>query len=326
MPDTSFRSGSVAIPAGVMDFRVPLSMLGFTPASAIVSVRTPNADAPFVTAIVVGTIEESGFSVALTAEVGEGYKLDYTVFSDGIIIPVAGDTLAANYDDLFKTVSRFLGYDSTALTDAQTEEVDSYIQSGIRNFYYPPKTAEGVDVDFEWSFTHQHGSIVTEAGEGSYMLPNGFGRIAGQIAIEGEYGPQIPIIPYGSVMALRQRETKGRPRYAAYTSEQAYGSKGQLKKLYLYPTPDKAYTLSFECDADTGKIDAVNRPFPLGGAMFAELIKESCLAVAEQMANDEEGLHTKKFTELLISSIQRDRKSSAQNFGNLGDPECHAWD
>jgi hypothetical protein len=53
--------------------------------------------------------------------------------------------------------------------------------------------------------------------------------------------------------------------------------------------------------------------------MFAELITESCLAVAEQRANDEAGIHTDIFNRLLVSMIARDRKSGAQNYGMIGD-------
>ena len=117
---------------------------------------------------------------------------------------------------------------------------------------------------------------------------------------------------------MRNRSSQtGRPRFAAVESVNEFGERGQRKSLILFPTPDREYSLAFKGDADTGKIDAEQHTMPLGGAMFAELIMESCLAVAEQKANDEIGLHTQNFNSLLVSTIQRDRKSGAQNFGRM---------
>ena len=318
-----FKSGTRQIPAAAEDFAVTGLALSFTPESVLVNVRQPAADAPIIMAYVTGDPTTSGFTVAFSAPVpSAGYLLDFTVFSADASPVVAGDTLAASYADLKNAVARFLGYDPSALTTSQTTEVDGYIQSGIRNFYYPPKM-EGVDEHFEWSFIRQTGSIATSAGVGSYFLPDGFGRVAGQISVAGDFGPTIPVIPYGEIVKMRERAVQpDRPRFAAFTAEQAFGTRGQAKKIHLFPTPDKEYTLNFVCDADTGRIDPVNRPFPLGGAMFAELVVESCLAVAEQRADDEAGLHTQKFHELLVSFIARDRKSSAQDFGDIGDPEA----
>lgn len=319
-----FFSGTKPLPAATLDYVVTGLALPFTPTSVSVSIRLPTSEADVISAHVVGTPTSDGFSVALSAPIPAsptGYLLDYTAFEESDGSTVAGDTLAASYSSLKSEVATFLGYDPAHLTEGQAAQIDGYIQSGIRNFYYPPKTAEGVDEHFEWSFIRQAGSVAAEAGVSSYSLPDGFGRIAGQIEVADDIGPTIPIIPYGELMQMRSRGIVGRPRFAAVAAAQAFGSRGQSKTIYLFPTPDKAYTLNFVCDADTGKIDAVSRPFPLGGAMFAELVTESCLAVAEQRANDEEGLHSKKFAELLVSMIARDRKSSAQCFGDIGDPE-----
>lgn len=325
----SFKTGTKAIPATATTLAVTGLSLNFEPKTVLVSVRQPLADADIITAYVTGTPTTDGFTVAFSAPLpSSGYTLDWTAFSDGASQAVAGDTLATSYTELRGIVAKFLGYNPASLTEAQDTEVDGYIQSGIRNFYYPPKM-DGVDDSFEWSFIRQTGGVETAAGVGSYQLPDGFGRIAGQISVEGEYGTMIPIVPYGDIVRMRGRgiaASNERPRFAAVVAEQAFGERGQSKRLHLWPTPDRAYTLSFVCDADTGRIDAEERPFPLGGAMFSELIIESCLAVAEQRANDEEGLHTKKFNELAVSMIARDRKSSAQEFGDIGDPDGRGWD
>lgn len=320
MANITFRCGSKSIPSGVDELAVTGLLLPFTPDSVIVSVRQPSASADIITGYVVGTPTADGFSVALSAATrAEGYVLDWTA-TDGSEQSVESDTLAVSYLDLQKVVAKFLGYDYDNLLDSQRDEIDSYIQSGVRNFYYPPKM-EGVDESFEWSFIRQRGAVVTEAGVDTYPLPEGFGRVAGQLEYEGIRKNTVPVIPYGDVYHMLQSNGSrvGAPRFAAVVHEQAFTTRGQSKRLVLFPRPDAAYTLRFTCDSDTGKLDPELRPFPLGGPMFSELVIESCLSVAEQRANDETGIHTENFNKLLVSMISRDRRFSAQEFGAVGD-------
>lgn len=327
---SKFKCGTFAIPVDTTAFSVSAN-IGFVPDSLQLHVRQPSQDNDIVSANLIGNATETGFSVALTASAPTtGYVLDWVAFSENGATPiVAGDTLAISYDELKKAVARFLGYDVANLTNAQKDEVDDYIQSGVRNFYYPPKM-EGVDENFEWSFLRQAGAVTTSSGISDYALPDGFGRITGQlrIATDSNHGPRpnIVVIPYGEIKAMLDgKQERGTPKFASYISLRAYGERGQSKKLVLYPIPDGEYAIDFDCDADNGKIDSEERPFPLGGAMFSELIKESCLAVAEREANDEEGVHTASFNRLLVSSIGRDRKSGAHNYGFIGVQDAPRW-
>lgn len=90
--------------------------------------------------------------------------------------------------------------------------------------------------------------------------------------------------------------------------------------MLLAPIPDTTYTLSFDADADTGRLSSELRPFPLGGSRFAELVVESCLAAAEQRANDEVGIHTQNFQRQLIAAIAKDRKTGAAVYGQMSRP------
>lgn len=313
----TFLTGTRPIASGLTEMTVSGLSLSFAPSCVLVNVRQPSDDSPLVSAYVVGTPTQDGFSVAFSSPVTKtGYILDFTAFSEGGGQHVDGDSLAVSYEDLKKSVSRFLGYDPASLSDRQASEVDDIIQSGIRNFYYPP-ALNGVDANFEWSFIRQDGTVMTADGVSVYELPNGFGRMAGQIRVDGDCGKTIPLIPFGDIMRMISSHERGRPRFASVVFDKTFGDRGQKKRLYLFPEPDREYSLSFRCDADTGKIDAKDNPFPLGGPMYAELVRESCLAQAEQTANDEIGLHTQNFNTLLVSMIQRDRKDGAQNFGRM---------
>jgi len=315
MASKCFQSGTQAIPVGATDVAITGLALPFTPVSATVNVRQPTTSAGLITAYITSTPTADGFNATLSSPPAvSGYLIDFTLFGDDPYTPTDDTSLAVSYTDLKKSVATFLGYDPDALTTKQGNEVDDYIQAGVRQFYYPPMT-EGSDPAFEWDFLRQEGTLVTTSGVADYRLPDGTNRIFGQLQVQGEVTPSIPLISYGDLMAMRSRPVTGIPHCAAFAAESVFGEKGQMRKLLLYPTPEKAMTIKFRCDADSGKLNATTRPFPLGGAMFSELITESCLAIAEQRANDESGIHTAKFAQLLASMIQRDRRTSATNYG-----------
>ena len=324
---SKFRCGVESVAQGSAELTFSVD-IGFVPESLHVQVRQPEADADLIDAKVIGTPTASGFTVALSSPAtADGYLLDWTAFkSDGGEIG-GGDTLAVTYSDLAKSVSKFLGYDHANLTDEQKDEVDCIIQSGVRNFYYPP-AMDGVDPNFEWSFLKMEGSVVTAPGVSEYLLPDGFNRFSGAIIIKDAENFQFRnafIVPYGNVKSMLDNGHRtGVPHYAASLGVNQYGEKGQLRKLYLYPVPDAAYTLDFSADMDFGRLSDEN-PFPLGGAMYAELLRESCLAVAERDTNDEEGIHLAAFNRLIVSTIARDRKASAQNFGFIGVQDAPRW-
>ena len=319
-----FYSGNTPIPSGVDELTISDLELSFVPASVQVSIRQPDADADIINGYVAGDLSTDGFKVIFSATIPQtGYSIDWVAYKGGIGPAPGEDTLQLGYADLKKSVSRFLGYNPSALNEMQEDEVDGYIQSGLRNFYYPPKM-EGTDENFEWSFLKMSGEVQLTAGVGEYRLPNGFGRIAGQLIFkDAQARKTLPVIPYGDVkqMVENSPNNTGRPRFAAVISEKAFGTKGQYKNLIVFPKPDKDYCLEVVGDSDCGKLDEETNIYPLGGAMFSELVEESCLAIAEQKANDEMGLHTLKFNSLLISMIARDRKSTAQVFGKVGDPK-----
>ena len=315
-----FRCGSYSIPSGVAEVTLTGLALPFTPKTVLVSVRQPATDADLISAYVTGAPTSAGFSAALSAETpAAGYTLDWQAFETDEQAYVDGESLAVSYTDLMKAVARFLGYDYDNLTAAQTEECDFCVQSGVRNFYRPAALAS-----HEWAFLKLDGAVQTAEGTEDYLLPDGMGNIAGQLAFDpAERRRSVVVIPFGEIEMLRRRPATGAPLFAAVVSTNLMGGNGQRKRLCLYPTPDKAYTLSFRADADQGKLDATTRPYPLGGYAYAELVLESCLSIAEQRVNDEAGLHTQNFNALLESAVTRDFRQWAQNFGFMGD--THDW-
>lgn len=321
-----FVSGVASVPVGRDAFAVSGLGLGFVPVSVIVRVRQPAAEADIIDAYLVGAPTADGFSVALSspAEV-EGYSLDWLAAGNGRSGEIAGQSLAVDYATLCQEVAHFLGYGTGALTDAQKSEVDRYVQSGVRQFYFPPQP-EGAEADFEWDFLTREGEIELAAGETDYLLPADFGRFAGPVIVSGEREP-LRVVPHADLVRARALDPSatGTPRLASVISSATWGDGGQDRALVVWPKPSAPVEVSFTCVSAGAKLDEKDNPFPLGGPEHAELVIESCLAVAEQRANDETGAHTAKFQQLLAAMAQRSRRSGAHEFGSVGDPDAFMW-
>jgi len=237
-------------------------------------------------------------------------------------------TLSITYADLQEEVGSFLHYgaDVSNWSAEEFKQVDRLIQSGIRQFYYPPAT-EGVELGYRWSFLTPTSTLVTVADDYDYDLPDDYGSMNGQLQFETDttYIRGIVQVSVGKLLELRQDEDDtNEPRYFATRSKNSDGSSGQRHEILFWPTPDAAYTLTYRYDAYAGKLIPDTFPYPLGGMKFAECITESCLAVAEKRGNDEDGFHGQEFQRLLAAAVSLDRRNGAQRFGQMGGGEDNA--
>ncbi|MFO7936001.1 MAG: hypothetical protein R6V06_00085 [Kiritimatiellia bacterium] len=228
-------------------------------------------------------------------------------------------TLSTTYTDLMNAVRVFLGYASD--DSVNDKEVNLYVQSGMRQFYYPD-AVEGVDPGFEWSFLKPTTTLDTVADTAAYVLPDTLGRVIGCFHFE----PNIHIRPISVVseaMVLSKQQGSliaGVPVIACIRHTDSTGASGQRQEAVFWPTPGAAYTLTYRFEAYANKLSEDN-PYPLGGMKHSELLLESCLAIAEQRANDEAGVHTEKFHRMLITATKRDLKNGAVYYGNMGQPD-----
>lgn len=313
-----YQSGALAVESGLLEKTVSGLSFPCAPASVSVSLRLPNADADIITAFLIGTPTEDGFTVGFSVPTGEGYVLDWiAVNSETAAVVPAAESNAVTYTDLFNAVRRFLGY-CEVLTDAQKSEVDDCVQGGVRQFYFPP-AQDGIDGTYRWSFLRFGGSIQLTKGVSQYHLPDGFGLLDGVLTYDAaERVPSVNRVAEEVVRSrLANQPLEAPPRICAVVYRNDFGSRGLGMNIVFWPTPDKDYALNYVADADTGKIDENTRPYPLGGVAFSECILESCLAKAEQLSNDEAGEHTRLFQSHLAAAISRDRQNSASVYGQM---------
>lgn len=315
------HSGTASIGSGVSTLTVSGLGLAWVPTGVTVNVRKPAGSNLNIVATPYGGFTSAGFSVELSSPTDTAtYVLDYILWADSTAIDTTG-TLQLSYADLCADVSRFLGYPVLASqTAAQIAEVDGYVQAGIRQFYYPPAVA-GVEPGYEWSFLRPTTTLTTVASDGIMDMPAAFSRMVGDLhfAASVHARPVMQVSEARIHTLLQASDTEGYPQYAALRYKQSYGSHGQLQEIVLWPVPDAAYVLTYRYEAYNGKLSALN-PCPLGGMRHSELILESCLAKAEQRANDEGSLHTTAFRELLAAGVAMDRRGN-RNYGQMGSSE-----
>jgi len=241
-------------------------------------------------------------------------------FTDGadVTAPASGDWLT--YALLLADVGRYLGYGptSSAWSAIELTEVDLYVQAGVRQFYYPP-AMEGIEAGWDWSFLRPTTTIATVAADAAQDLPATLGRVMGDFYYdESAYRQSVVQVGEARLLAaLSRSEDNGPPRQCAIRAKDQVTGAQQVMEVAWWPIPDAAYTMTYRYEAMAGKISASN-PYPLGAKRYAQVITESCMAIAEQRANDGgDGLHTALFRSALQSAIEMDRKAGARYYGPM---------
>ena len=317
MANVSYVCGNTPVPVG--SGSLSLTGLGFaeTPLFVSASLRKPDANADFYTCQVVGKPGIDRFDVEFSANIEQdGYVLDWMACVETTEGPSGAGSLSVTYDELRGIVAKYLGYDPADLSVEEAAEVDSHIRSGLRQFYNPGKT-ESAPEGHTWSFMREIVSVTTTPGTDACLVPNHVGRVEGFIF--PTTGEPIPIV--GESAFVHAPVRTGMPRIACLRWRSDYGSSGQAREVVFRPAPSVSEEFVFRCTVDPTPLVADTAPYPLGGPAFSEVIIESCLAIAEQRSNDEQGIHTSKFQKMLDDAILEDRRNSGRFYGPMSGTE-----
>ena len=235
---------------------------------------------------------------------------------------MAESTLTISFDELKEKVGHYLGYGPPgSWGDREESEVESYVQTGLRRFYYPP-AVEGVETGYSWSFMTPQTTVSTVADTTTVDLPDDCGSIQGGLYYpEDEYNDMVNVVSRHQIRKLRsENDQSGLPQFAAIREKTSDGSDGQRKELVFWPTPDAVYVLTYQYEAFPSKLSQSN-PYALGGMKHSELLEASCISVAEERANDARGVQWDVFIRLLATAIEQDRRNGAETFGQMKGPE-----
>lgn len=227
-----------------------------------------------------------------------------------------GDDLAmtVSYPQLQEIVGRAFFGRRTDFSTGELADIDDIIRAGLQMVYRA----------HQWSFFRPTKTIVTAADDYDYDLPAGFDGIVDNLLTwpdgEGCYRP-VPVVSWSDIRRRRAvDDVTGRPEYAAIVTVEFDPELGSRRQIVFYPTPDDEYTLSCVMQLRWTMID-VSNPYPIGGEIVAEAIREACLAAGERILDNAAGIHTDAFREALEAAIRLDKEAtSPTTLGQDGGP------
>ncbi len=238
-------------------------------------------------------------------------------------------TLSLRYQDLAAEVGLFLGFgrgpvfDDPEWSRQQQAAIDSSVRSGLRQFYYPPPI-EGQEASYDWSFLKPIAQLTLLSEGNTIVLPDDFGGLEGKVIVSTSSATvwwPLEVVGVGRIYSQEAQfpTTTGRPQACCLEPLKGTSpSQGQRSQMHLWPVADQEYTLKVQYYINPNYLTG-SYPYAYGGSPHAETILESCLAIAEQRLDDAMAVHTVKFKERLIASINMDRRNKPQSMGYNGD-------
>lgn len=218
--------------------------------------------------------------------------------------------LAINYSTIRRQLGLYLALGRDPATDwtpDQVQDVADIIDAALRQVYWPlPLSPE--QPRHVWSFLTSLATITTAATVSAYDLPENFSDFASNFTFSaGDNQGKLARVSDDLIRQLQaQANRSGPPQYFAVNTKNPTNGSGSSYEVLFYPTPDAAYTLSYQYTIEPATLSDDN-PVPLGGAKHGELFLEACLAEAEKTIHDTEGVHQKRFRELLTAAILLDQ-------------------
>jgi hypothetical protein len=243
-------------------------------------------------------------------------------------------TLSLTYSDLKAAVGTFLGWGRGAdfgdipWTDKKKLEIDACVKSGLSQFYIPPPL-ENETASYDWSFLRPTTTVTLASGASTVALPDDLGGVEGSITVLSSTSRVWLAFQIVNENLVRAKYSEwpnltGPPQIASLQWLRG-DAQGQKVQLFIFPIADRDYRLQFAYYVNPDYLSTAF-PYHMGGMPHAETVLESCLAIAEQRLDDAMTVHSAKFKERLIASVNSDRKMKPQLLGYNGDrSDDRAW-
>lgn len=233
------------------------------------------------------------------------------------------DGLQLTRAELRDEIARFMSFGQyTQATTQGQKDINAFIKRGLRQFYNPPPIP-GQSGVHTWSFLEPWADLATVTNQEAYDLPAHFGGLVGDMSFPTEQSkPPVENVGEANFRIIQTEEPnrKDRPSVCCIVPKDAanteYPDNPTQFQLYLWPKPDKAYTLRYKYIAIQGdESESANDTF-LGGAQHSETILASCLSIAEEYVETPNSRYRELFSQRLAASILLDgRANSPDNFG-----------
>jgi len=180
-----------------------------------------------------------------------------------------------------------------------------------------------IELSAAWGEDTETAAEYTLKHNGNYDLPDDFGGIEGKMTYNSiENKPDIKIVGEGDIRSMRRgTTTRSYPCNAAIRPKaHETTTVGQRFEIMFFPIPNDAYTLTYRKLILPSALVETTLIYPYGGAMHAETIEASCLAIAELQEDETKGPKWEYFVSRLTASIAIDKSAyQAQYLGYNGD-------
>lgn len=135
--------------------------------------------------------------------------------------------LRIDRDSLRSLTGRYLGFTDTSSnwSTGQSAIIDESVNSGLRQFYWPPLTPVSPQ-GYEWSFLNSVAVLPTVNGTKDYLMPDDIYGIDGDITYDEDTGyARIRMVGEVQIRRLRARfgESSGVPYFGALRSVAIHG-------------------------------------------------------------------------------------------------------
>lgn len=224
-------------------------------------------------------------------------------------------SLALTFSDLYTEVGKFLGLYGSTISTADATKCKSIVNSGYRRFVM---ATEG----YVWSFLKPVKRLDLISGQWEYELPEGFTHIIMPFKFDKDTNYSSPMeINLDSLYSLRNMNTSGTsyPQYFALRPQVQDKTVGQRWEVCFYPTPAASYVTWYRCRLTPQKLEN-DGDIPLGGAEYAQIILQMCLAEAETYQDEVANIQEPKALKMLVDAIKMDIKTNPRFLGKNTDP------
>lgn len=156
------------------------------------------------------------------------------------------------------------------------------------------------------------GDTYTITSVGDFSFPDEVLGVDGQMQYADTTAYRPNLAPRNPLQIYERRQAGsiniGTPTIYALRPRTFVPATGQRWDLMTFPTPDSVYQMYYRAHIAPDIIGAVDK-YGIGGMPHSRTLKESCLACAELMLEDQHGPHYEAFLQALEASIDFDRRS-----------------
>lgn len=197
-----------------------------------------------------------------------------------------------------------------------TWAADGGVLKHDNNYYEVERRDSGTQVTLKDTTITDAVATSYELGRPEYDMPTGFEAVANDSDLTYEPGksdfyPPVRRRHDSEIRRMRQDDPyHDRPVFYSVRTMEFEPTIGSRRRLAFYPTPDAAYVLHVPMILRPTMISETDE-YPVGGEMLSQLITEACLAAAERNFEEQEGVHTKRFAEMLPIAIADDMERTS---------------